>query len=418
MPISNEVLDQILKDYEKPEDLLSENGLLRQLTKALVERALNGEMTHHLGYEKHSPAGNNSGNSRNGSTPKLLKGNRGQVEIEVPRDRNSEFEPQLVKKNQTRFDGLDEKIISLYSRGMTTREIQGHLEEIYGVDVSPSLISNVTDAVLEEVRAWQSRPLDSVYPILYLDALQVKVRSQGSVRNKAIYLAFGVTMGGLKEVLGIWSSDNEGSKFWMQVITELKNRGVQDIFIACVDGLKGFPEAIEAIYPNTQVQVCIVHLVRHSLFYVSHKDRKEIAADLKLIYQAPTLNEADYQLAKFADKWNTAYPMVVRSWQQNWSRVIPMFSFAPEIRRAIYTTNTIESLNMTLRKIIKNRAMFPSDEAVFKILYLALKNISKKWTMPIHDWSGAMNQFAILFENRLPNSSFTNSSFTKFLTRS
>jgi len=413
MPISNEVLDQILKDYEKPEDLLSENGLLQQLTKALVERALNGEMTHHLGYEKHSSSGNNSGNSRNGSTPKVLKCKRGQVEIEVPRDRNAEFEPQLVKKNQTRFDGLDEKIISLYSRGMTTREIQGHLEEIYGVDVSPSLISNVTDAVLDEVRAWQSRPLDAVYPILYLDALQVKVKSQGSVRNKAIYLAFGVTMGGLKEVLGIWSSDNEGSKFWMQVITELKNRGVQDIFIACVDGLKGFPEAIEAIYPNTQVQVCIVHLVRHSLFYVSHKDRKEIAADLKLIYQAPTLNEADYQLAKFADKWNTAYPMVVRSWQQNWSRVIPMFSFAPEIRRAIYTTNTIESLNMTLRKIIKNRAMFPSDEAVFKILYLALKNISKKWTMPIHDWSGAMNQFAILFENRLPNSSFTNSSFTQ-----
>jgi putative transposase len=413
MPISNEVLDQILKDYEKPEDLLSENGLLQQLTKALVERALNGEMTHHLGYEKHSPAGNNSGNSRNGSTPKVLKGKRGQVEIEVPRDRNSEFEPQLVKKNQTRFDGLDEKIISLYSRGMTTREIQGHLEEIYGVDVSPSLISNVTDAVLDEVRAWQSRPLDAIYPILYLDALQVKVKSQGSVRNKAIYLAFGVTMGGLKEVLGIWSSDNEGSKFWMQVITELKNRGVQDIFIACVDGLKGFPEAIEAIYPNTQIQLCIVHLVRHSLFYVSHKDRKEIAADLKLIYQAPTLDEADYQLSKFADKWNTAYPMVVRSWQQNWARVIPMFSFAPEIRRAIYTTNTIESLNMTLRKIIKNRAMFPSDEAVFKILYLALKNISKKWTMPIHDWSGAMNQFAILFENRLPNSSFTNSSFTQ-----
>ena len=413
MPITNEVLDQILKDYEKPEDLLSENGLLQQLTKALVERALNGELTHHLGYEKHSSSGNNSGNSRNGSTPKLLKGKRGQIEIEVPRDRNAEFEPQLVKKNQTRFDGLDEKIISLYARGMTTREIQGHLEEIYGVDVSPSLISNVTDAVLDEVRAWQSRPLDAVYPILYLDALQVKVKSQGSVRNKAIYLAFGVGMNGLKEVLGIWASDNEGSKFWMQVITELKNRGVQDIFIACVDGLKGFPEAIEAIYPNTQIQLCIVHLVRHSLFYVSHKDRKEVAADLKMIYQAPTLDEADYQLSKFAEKWAAAYPMVVRSWQQNWARVIPMFSFAPEIRKAIYTTNTIESLNMTLRKIIKNRAMFPSDEAVFKILYLALKNISKRWTMPIHDWSGAMNQFAILFENRLPNSSFTNSSFTQ-----
>ncbi len=317
------------------------------------------EMTHHLGYEKHNPAGNNSGNSRNGSTPKVLKGKRGQVEIEVPRDRNSEFEPQLVKKNQTRFDGLDEKIISLYAKGMTTREIQGHLEEIYGVDVSPSLISNVTDAVLDEVRAWQSRPLDAVYPILYLDALQVKVKSQGSVRNKAIYLAFGVNLQGLKEVLGIWASDNEGSKFWMQVITELKNRGVQDIFIACVEGLKGFPKAIEAIYPQTQIQLCIVHLVRHSLFYVSHKDRKEIAADLKSIYQAPTLDEADYQLSKFADKWSVAYPMVVKSWQQNWARVIPMFSFAPEIRKAIYTTNTIESLNMTLRKIIKNRVMFP-----------------------------------------------------------
>ena len=413
MPITNEVLDQILKDYEKPEDLLSENGLLQQLTKALVERALKGELTHHLGYEKHSPTGNNSGNSRNGTTPKVLKGKRGQVEIEVPRDRNGKFEPQLVKKNQTRFDGLDEKIISLYARGMTTREIQGHLEEIYGVDVSPSLISNVTDAVLEEVRAWQSRPLDAVYPILYLDALQVKVRSGGRVISKAIYLAFGVNLNGLKEVLGIWASDNEGSKFWLQIITELKNRGVQDIFIACVDGLKGFPEAIEAIYPNTQIQLCIVHLVRHSLFYVSHKDRKEVAADLKLIYQAPALEEADYQLGKFADKWSETYPVVVKSWQQNWTRVIPMFAFAPEIRKAIYTTNTIESLNMTLRKIIKNRAMFPSDEAVFKILYLALRNISKRWTMPIANWSGAMNQFAILFENRLPNSSFNHSSFTQ-----
>jgi putative transposase len=413
MPITNEVLDQILKDYEKPEDLLSENGLLQQLTKALVERALNGEMTHHLGYEKHSPAGNNSGNSRNGTTPKVLKGKRGQMEIEVPRDRNAEFEPQIVKKNQKRFDGLDEKIISLYARGMTTREIQGHLEEIYGVDVSPSLISNVTDAVLDEVRAWQSRPLDAVYPILYLDALQVKVKSGGTVRNKAIYLAFGVNLQGLKEVLGIWASDNEGSKFWMQVITELKTRGVQDIFIACVDGLKGFPEAIEAIYPQTQIQLCIVHLVRHSLFYVSHKDRKEIARDLKLIYQAPTLDEADYQLGKFADKWTGVYPVVVKSWKANWARVIPMFSFAPEIRRAIYTTNTIESLNMTLRKVIKNRAMFPSDEAVFKILYLALRNISKRWTMPIADWSGAMNQFAIIFEDRLPNSGFQNNAFTQ-----
>jgi putative transposase len=409
MPITPKILDEILKDYEKPEDLLSE----QQLTKALVERALSGELTHHLGYEKHNPAGNNSGNARNGSTPKVLKGKRGQVEIEVPRDRNSEFEPVIVKKNQTRFDGLDEKIISLYARGMTTREMQGHLEEIYGVDVSPSLISNVTDSVLDEVRAWQSRPLDSVYPILYPDALQVKVKSGGRVISKAIYLAFGVNLHGLKEVLGIRAADNEGAKFWMQVVTELKNRGVHDIFIACVDGLKGFPEAIEAIYPETQVQLCIVHLVRHSLFYISHRDRKDVAHDLKLIYRAATLEEADTELANFADKWNDTYPTVVRSWRNNWVRVIPMFSFAPEIRKAIYTTNTIESLNMTLRKIIKNRAMFPNDEAVFKLMYLALKNISKRWTMPIHNWSGAMNQFAILFENRLPNNGFNHSSFTQ-----
>ncbi len=413
MPITPKVLDEILKDYEKPEDLFNENGLLQQLTKALVERALNGEMTHHLGYEKHNPDGNNSGNSRNGSTPKTLKGKRGQVEIEVPRDRNSEFEPQLVKKNQTRFDGLDEKIISLYARGMTTREIQGHLEEIYGVEVSPSLISNVTDAVLDEVRAWQSRPLDSVYPILYLDALRVKVKSQGRVVNKAIYLAFGVNLQGMKEVLGIWAAESEGAKFWMQVITELKTRGVQDIFIACVDGLKGFPEAIEAIYPETQVQLCLVHLVRHSLFYVSHRDRKDVANDLKLIYQASTLEEADRQLDEFADKWNAAYPIIVKSWRSNWTRIIPMFSFAPEIRKAIYTTNTIESLNMTLRKIIKNRSLFPSDEAIFKLMYLALKNISKKWTMPIHNWSAAMNQFAIIFEDRLPYDGFQNNSFTQ-----
>ncbi len=413
MPITNEVLDEILKDYEKPEDLLSQDGLLQQLTKALLERALSGELTHHLGYEKHDPAGNNSGNSRNGTTPKVIKGKRGQVEIEVPRDRNGEFEPQLVKKNQKRFDGLDEKIISLYARGMTQSEIKGHLEEIYGVDISSSLISTVTDAVLDEVRAWQSRPLDAVYPILYLDALKVKVKSGGRVVNKSIYLAFGVNLQGLKEVLGIWASDNEGSKFWMQIITELKNRGVQDIFIACIDGLKGFSEAIEAVYPETQVQLCVVHLVRHTLGYVSHKDRKEVAADLKLIYQAATLEQADQELSNFGDKWREVYPAVVRSWQQNWSKVIPMFSFVPEIRKAIYTTNTIESLNMTLRKIIKNRAMFPSDEAVFKILYLALRNISKRWTMPIANWSGALNQFAILFENRLPNNGFNHNSFTQ-----
>src|SRR3954470_17437597 len=291
--IRPELLDELLKDYRKPDDLLGQDGLLQQLTKALVERALDGELTHHLGYEKHDVAGDNSGNSRNGTSPKTMRGKRGQVQIDVPRDRNSDFEPQLVKKNQTRFDGLDEKIISLYSRGMTQREIQGHLEEIYGVEVSPSLISTVTDAVLDEVRAWQSRPLDAVYPILYLDALQVKVKSQGRVSNKAIYLAFGVNLQGLKEVLGMWAADTEGAKFWMQVVTELKSRGVSDIFVACVDGLKGFPEAIESVFPQTTVQLCIVHLVRHSLNYVGWKQRREVAADLKLIYSAATDQEAE-----------------------------------------------------------------------------------------------------------------------------
>jgi putative transposase len=412
-PIRPELLDELLKDYQKPEDLLGEDGLLQQLTKALVERALTGELTHHLGYEKHSSAGDNSGNSRNGTTPKTLKGKRGQVQIDVPRDRDSSFEPQLVKKGQTRFDGLDEKLISLYSRGMTQREIQGHLQEIYGVEISPSLISTVTDEVLDEVRQWQARPLDAVYAILYLDALQVKVKSQGRVVNKAIYIAFGVNLQGLKEVLGMWASDNEGAKFWLQVVTELKNRGVQDIFIACVDGLKGFPEAIEAVFPQTQVQLCMVHLVRHSLRYVSHKDRKAVADDLKTIYQAATLEEAERQLAQLAETWAEAYPVIPQSWRQNWARVVPMFSYPSEIRRAVYTTNTIESLNMTLRKVSKNRSLFPSDEAVFKLMYLALKNISKRWTMPIPNWSAALNQFAILFDGRVPMGGLSSNSLTQ-----
>src|SRR5215216_7504157 len=310
MAISPKLVDELLKDYQSPSDLLGEDGLLQQLTKALVERALQGELSHHLGYEKHSSKGKNSGNSRNGSSAKTLRGKRGQLQIEVPRDRTSDFEPQLIKKNQTRFDGLDDKIISLYARGMTTREIQGHLEEIYGVEVSPSLISSVTDAVIDEVRAWQSRPLDSIYPIVYLDAIQVKVKAAGRVVNRAIYLAFGVNLSGLKEVLGMWASDAEGAKFWLSVVTELKNRGVADIYIACVDGLKGFPEEIEAVFPQTQVQLCLVHMVRHSLSYVSHRDRKEVATDLKAIYQAATLAEAERQLTQFEEAWAGSYPVI------------------------------------------------------------------------------------------------------------
>jgi putative transposase len=379
----------------------------------VVERALQGELTHHLGYEKHDPAGNNSGNSRNGKSAKTIKGKRGQLQIDVPRDRASSFEPQLVKKGQTRFDGFDDKIISMYARGMTCREIKAHLEEIYSVEVSPDLISTVTDAVIDEVRAWQSRPLDAIYPILYLDALQVKVRDQGRVSNKAIYLAVGVNMQGLKEVLGMWASETEGAKFWLSVITELKNRGVKDIFIACVDGLKGFPEAIETIYPKTQVQLCLVHLMRFSLCYVSFKDRKAVAADLKAIYCAAGADEAEQHLEAFAGKWDKRYPSIAKSWRANWARVTPMFGVPDDIRRAVYTTNAIESLNMSLRKVIKTRASFPNDEAVFKLLYLALRNAAKKWTMPVPHWSRAMQAFSIIYEGRVPT--LDGNSLTQFI---
>jgi putative transposase len=385
----------------------------QQLTKAVVERALQGEMTHHLGYEKHSPEGKNTGNSRNGKSSKKIRGKRGQIEIDVPRDRASSFEPQLIKKGQTRFDGFDDKIISMYARGMTCREIRAHLQEIYGVEVSPDLISTVTDSVIDEVRTWQSRPLDAVYPILYLDALQVKVKAEGRVSNKAIYLAIGVNMQGLKEVLGMWASETEGAKFWLSIITELKNRGVADIFIACVDGLKGFPEAIEAIYPKTQVQLCLVHLMRFSLAYVSFKDRKAVAADLKAIYRAATTEEAEQHLEAFAEKWDARYPSIAKSWRGNWARVIPMFGLPPDIRRAVYTTNAIESLNMSLRKVIKTRASFPNDEAAFKLLFLALRNAAKKWTMPIRNWSQAMQAFSIIFEGRVP--ALDGQSFTQFV---
>lgn len=411
MPFSQEVLDELLKEYKNPEDMLGPDGLLKQLTKALIERALEGEMTHHLGYEKHDAAGDKTGNSRNGKTQKRVKSKRsGELEISVPRDRNSGFEPKLIRKGQRRFDGFDDKIISMYSRGMTTREIQGHLEEIYGVEVSPDLISTVTDGILDEVRQWQSRPLDPIYPILYLDALQVKVRDQGRVSNKAIYLAIGVNMQGLKEVLGLWASETEGAKFWLSVVTELKNRGVRDLFVASVDGLKGFPEAIETVFPKTLVQICLVHMVRNSLAFVSYRDRKALAADLKLIYRASTEAEAEDHLRAFSEKWDARYPMISRSWRANWARVIPIFSLPDEIRRAVYTTNAIESLNMSLRKVIKTRASFPNEEAAFKLLYLALRNAAKKWTMPIPNWSRAINQMAIIFEGRVPvmgDNSFT-----------
>jgi len=401
MTIRKELLDELLTNYKKPEDITGPDGLLAQLTGALVERALNAEMTEHLGYEKHDAAGRKTGNSRNGKTKKRLKTERGEVGIEVPRDREGSFEPQLVRKRQTRFDGFDDKILSMYARGMTSREIQGHLEEMYHTKVSPELISRVTSEVMEEVGAWQRRPLDPVWPILYLDAIVVKVRDQGTVRNKSVYIALGINKQGHKEALGLWMETTEGARFWLNVITELRNRGVQDILIACCDGLKGFPDAIEAVFPGAVVQTCIVHMIRNSLRFVSWKHRKAVAADLKPIYTAETRAAAQAALEAFEAKWGSQYPSVPKSWRTNWERVVPFLDFPPDIRKVIYTTNAIESVNSALRKAIRLRGHFPTDDAVFKLAFLSLRKLEKKWTMPIRNWTKALQQLAIYFEGRL-----------------
>jgi putative transposase len=367
----------------------------------LVERALEGEMTTHIGYGKHDKTASKSNNYRNGHSKKVLTGDFGQAEIKVPRDRRSEFSPKIIPKGETHFNGFDDKIISMYARGMTVREIQSHLEDIYHVEVSPTLISNVTNAVLDEVKAWQARPLDEVYPIVFFDALRGKVRDDGRIKNKSVYLALGVNLEGQKELLGLWIAENEGAKFWLNVMTELNNRGVKDIFIACVDGLKGFPEAIEAVFPQAKVQLCIVHQVRNSFKYVSFKDRKEVAADLKKIYHSATEDEGYLNLLEFAEKWDRKYPSISKSWQANWEHLRTFFGYPPEIRKVIYTTNAIESLNRSLRKISKNRGVFPSDQALLKLYYLALQNITKKWTRPIRNWKAAINRFAIEYEGRV-----------------
>lgn len=333
------LIKELLANYKTPEDLIGENGLLKRLTKKLVEGALGAEMTHHLGYAKHEATGQGSGNSRNGASSKTLKGDFGEVAIEVPRDRNGSFEPKIVGKHQRRFTGFDEKILSMYARGMSTREIQGHLEEIYNVEVSASLISEVTDAVLEEVKSWQNRPLENLYPVIFLDALMVKMRHEGRVENLAVYVAIGIDLEGRKDVLGLWTSANEGAKFWLQVLTDLKNRGVKDVFIACVDGLKGFPQAIETVFPQALVQLCIVHLTRASLNFVGWKERKAVASDLKAIYRADTAEKAEQELRAFSEKWDGRYPTIAPLWGRNWERVIPFFAFPIEIRRIIYTTS-------------------------------------------------------------------------------
>jgi putative transposase len=395
------MLDRLVKD-RSPEEILGEAGLIKELTKRLVERALEAEMTAHLGYERHSASGTNSGNSRNGTDSKTVLSDTGPVKIGVPRDRNGDFEPQLVTKRQRRLEGFDDKVIALYARGMTTREIQGHLKELYGTEVSPALISSVTDSVLDDVKAWQSRALSAVYPIVYLDAIHVKMRRSGRVESCAVYLALAVNLEGNKELLGLWVGEAEGSKFWLSVLTELQSRGVDDILIACIDGLKGFGEAIESVFPRTQIQLCIVHLVRNSLRYVSWKDRKAVARDLRQIYTAPTVEAAEQALDAFEVAWADRFPVIGRIWRDRWVQVIPLFSYPDPIRRAIYTTNAIESLNASLRRVTKKRGAFPTSDSVRKVLYLAIERVSQRWSRPIKNWTAALNHFAIAFEGRVP----------------
>jgi putative transposase len=400
--LSDEVIDALLGGASTAQEIAGPQGLLGELTRRLLERALEAEITEHLGYRSGSAPLGGAGNSRNGRPPKTVLTDQGPVRVRSPRDRNGSFEPQIVGKRQTRWVGFDEKVISLYARGLSTREIQGHLAEIYGTGVSPDLISRITDAVIEDAKLWQTRPLDSVYAIVYLDALIVKIRDGNTVRNHACYLAIGVNLEGTREVLGMWIQKTEGAKFWLHVLTELRNRGVGDILICCVDGLTGFPDAIEAVFPQAIVQTCIVHLVRQSLRFVPYKDRRAVAADLKLIYTAADQDAAGDALTRFSEKWDQRFPSISRSWLEHWEHVTPFLAFPPDVRRAIYTTNTIEALNRQIRKVIKTRGHFPTEDAARKLLYLAITRAEQKWRQA-YSWNSCLAAFKIHFDERIPN---------------
>lgn len=394
----NALAAELAKDLKTPEDL---SVLTSHLTKITVEAALNAELEHHLGYTSYAHQGRNTGNSRNGYSTKKLKGDHGTIEIATPRDRNASFEPELVAKGQTRITGMDDQVLSLYARGMSTRDIASAFEEMYGVDISAGLISTITNNVMEQVIEWQNRPLDAVYPIVYLDCIVLKIRHEKRVINKAVYLALGINLDGQKELLGIWIAETEGAKFWLSVLTELQNRGVAQILIACVDGLSGFPDAINAAFPEAKIQLCIIHMVRNAMKYVVWKDYKAVTADLKRIYQSSTEEDARKELDRFARIWDEKYPQISKSWHHHWPNLITFFDYPEEIRKAIYTTNAIESLNSVIRKSVKTRKLFPSDEAATKVVFLAIQAASKKWTMPIHNWKLAMNRFIIEFEEQL-----------------
>jgi putative transposase len=402
--IPDEVIDQLLAGARTEQEIAGPGGLLAQLTQRLVERAMEVELTDHLGYEPHQEPPGGAGNTRNGTSPKRLIGEHGEVVIDAPRDRNGSFAPKIVKKRQRRFEGFDDKILALYSRGLSTRDISAHLAEIYGVEVGRDLISKVTDGVMDDARAWAQRPLEDVYPIIFLDAMVLKIRENGSVQRRACYLALGVTLDGDRDVLGLWFQETEGAKFWMQVLSELRHRGVRDILICCVDGLKGFPEAIEAIFPKTTVQTCIVHLIRASLRYVSRREKERVAKDLKPIYTAIDADQAQHELERFDEKWGARFPVITQAWLDAWEYVTPFLAFPPEVRRVIYTTNAIEALNRQLRKAIKTKGSFPSEDAARKLIYLAVQNAVPAWTRT-RNWTAALLAFKIAFGDRIPDAS-------------
>ena len=400
--ISDEMLDGLIGDAKTQGDLFGSGGILKELSKRLMERMLEAEMTHHLGYEKHASTGNNTGNSRNGTTQKTLKTGNGDIQVEIPRDRTTTFEPLLVGKRQTRLDTLNAEVLSLYAKGMTVRDIQDHVSGLYGTEISRDLISSLTDAVLEDVSEWRNRPLEALYPIVFMDGFVAKCRLDGMVSNRCVYVIYGINMEGMKDVLGLYLGENEGAKYWLHVLTELRNRGLQDIFMLCADGLKGLPEAVEATFPKTTFQTCIVHMVRGSLNYVPYNEKKAVAADLKKIYSSSTVELALQALDDFELIWGDKYPAIVKSWRTHWEKITPFMAFPIEIRKVIYTTNIIESLNNTLRKSVRNRGDFPTEDALMKVLYLAIRQVSKKWTMPIRDWKQALNRFAIMYPDRFP----------------
>lgn len=396
-------IDSLADQLETQEDV---QALFRRMKKRIIEKMLSGELKYHLGYDKHSQGEKPTENRRNGTYSKTVIADDKELKLDIPRDRDSSFEPKLIPKGEFRFNGFDKKILGMYSRGMSVRDIQESIKDDYDVDVSTDFISSVTDEVLEDITAWQNRPLDEIYPVLFLDCIVVKCRQDKSVVNKSVFLALAINMEGKKELLGMYIAQNEGAKFWLSVITELKNRGVKDILIACVDGLKGFPDAINSVFPKTEVQLCIVHQIRNSLKFVSYKDRKELAGDLKEIYTSVSSDAAALELDNFAEKWDKKYSMIAKQWRNNWINIIPFFDYSPDIRKVIYTTNAIESLNHTLRKTLKTKGVLPSDTAVFKLLYLSINRVSKKWTMPIRDWGSALNQLMIKFEDRFTDYKF------------